>query len=222
VHALIIGIVVITLIYMLLNCAYLNALGLEGVRNSKAVGADLMKATWGDAGALVLGTAVVAAALSTLNATVFTGARTNYALGRDFRLFGFLGQWRAQSDSPVNALLVQGAIALALVVLASSTPDGFQTMVAYTAPAFWLFFLLAGVSLFVLRRQPPVNADPFRVPLYPVTPLLFCGMCCFMLYSSVNYALSLNPGSIGAIVGIGVLLAGIPVMLVAQGAQRRA
>jgi len=222
VYALIIGILVITALYLLLNYAYLNALGLEGVKNSKAVGTDLMKATWGDAGALVLGTAVVAAALSTLNATVFTGARTNYALGRDFKLFRFLGEWRAQSDAPVNALLLQGAIALGLVLLASSTPDGFQTMVAYTAPAFWLFFLLTGISLFVLRRQAPVNADPFRVPLYPVTPLVFCAMCCFMLYSSVNYALSLDPGSIGAIVGIGVLLAGIPVLFVARTAQRKA
>ena len=222
VHALIIGILVITALYLLLNYAYLNALGLEGVKNSKAVGTDLMKATWGDAGALVLGTAVVAAALSTLNATVFTGARTNYALGRDFKLFRFLGEWRAQSDAPVNALLLQGAIALGLVLLASSTPDGFQTMVAYTAPAFWLFFLLTGISLFVLRRQAPVNADPFRVPLYPVTPLVFCAMCCFMLYSSVNYALSLDPGSIGAIVGIGVLLAGLPVLFLARNAQRKA
>ncbi len=221
VRALIIGIVIITALYMLLNLAYLNALGLAGMRESKAVATDLMKATWGGAGALVLGAAVVTAALSTLNATVFTGARTNYALGRDFALFGFLGNWHARSDSPVNALLLQCAIALLLVLLASFTPDGFQTMVAYTAPAFWLFFLLTGLSLFVLRRQPPVNADPFRVPLYPVTPILFCAMCVYMLYSSFNYAMSLDPGSIGAIVGIAVLCAGIPVMLVARGTQRQ-
>src|SRR3989304_8791851 len=89
-------------------------------------------------------------------------------------------------------------------------------MVAYTAPAFWLFFLLTGISLFVLRRQQPVNADPFRVPLYPVTPVLFCAMCAYMLYASFNYAMSLDPGSIGAIVGIGVLCAGVPVLLAAR------
>ena len=93
VRALIIGILIITALYLLLNYAYLNALGLAGMRESKAVATDLMKVTWGDAGALVLGAAVVAAALSTLNATIFTGARTNYALGRDFALFGFLGKW---------------------------------------------------------------------------------------------------------------------------------
>ena len=220
VRALIIGIVIITALYLLLNLAYLNALGLDGIRNSKAIGADLMKATWGDAGALVLGVAVISAALSTLNATVFTGARTNYALGRDFALFGFLGQWH-ERGTPVNALLLQGVIALLLVVLASFTPDGFQTMVAYTAPAFWLFFLLTGVSLFLLRKQQPLNPAPFRVPLYPLTPILFCSMCGYMLWSSIGYAMSKDLGSIGAIVGIAVLCAGIPVMLVARGAQRQ-
>ena len=194
VRALVIGIVVITVLYLLLNLAYLKVLGLAGMQSSKAVASDLMKATWGDGGAWLLGIVVVSAALSTLNATVFTGARTNYALGRDFVIFRALGRWNEKSSAPVNALLVQGAISLALVGLASMTPDGFQTMVAYTAPAFWLFFLLTGVSLFLLRRQPPANADPFRVPLYPVTPLLFAAACAYMLYSSFNYAMSLDPG----------------------------
>ena len=216
VRALIVGILIITTLYLLLNLAYVNALGLAGMRESKAVATDLMKVTWGDAGALVLGAAVITAALSTLNATIFTGARTNYALGRDFALFGFLGRWHEKAMAPVNALLWQGAIALTLVLLASFTPDGFQTMVAYTAPAFWLFFLLTGVSLFMLRRQQPVNSDPFRVPFYPLTPLVFCAMCVYMLYSSVDYALSLDPGSIGAVAGIGVLLLGILVLLIAQ------
>jgi APA family basic amino acid/polyamine antiporter len=220
VRALVYGILTVTAIYVLLNLAYLNVLGLEGMKASKAVAADLMNATLGGAGATVLSLVVIAAALSTLNATAFTGARTNYALGRDFALFGLLGRWRAGSNTPVNALLLQGAIALVLVLLASLTPDGFETMVAYTAPAFWLFFMLTGVSLFFLRRQRPVNADHFRVPLYPVTPLLFCAMCAFMLYSSTSYALSMNPSSLGAQLGIGVLLAGVPLMLLAKKRER--
>jgi APA family basic amino acid/polyamine antiporter len=159
---------------------------------------------------------VVSAALSTLNATIFTGARTNYALGRDFAIFRGLGNWSEHASAPVNALLAQGAIALALVGLASFTPDGFQTMVAYTAPAFWLFFMLTAVSLFLLRRRAPINADPFRVPLYPVTPLLFVAACAYMLYSSFTYAMSLDPGSIGAIIGIVMVFSGIPVLMVAR------
>jgi amino acid transporter len=216
VRALVIGIVVITVLYLLLNLAYLKALGLSGMQASRAVASDLMRASWGEGGAWLLGIVVVSAALSTLNATVFTGARTNYALGRDFVIFRALGRWNESASAPVNALLLQGAISLALVGLASFTPDGFQTMVAYTAPAFWLFFLLTGISLFLLRRQAPANADPFRVPLYPLTPLLFAGACAWMLYSSFNYAMSLDPGSIGAMVGIAMLASGVPVLMWAR------
>lgn len=215
VRALVLGILIVTVLYVLFNLACLNVLGLDGMKASKAVAADLMQATLGDAGAIVLSLIVMAASLSTLNATAFTGARTNYALGRDYQVFRMLGVWQERSNTPVHALLVQGGVALVLVLLASMTPDGFETMVAYTAPAFWLFFLLTGIALFVLRRQQPVDADAFRVPLYPFTPLLFCAMCGYMLYSSVNYAMSKDPGSLGAQLGIGVLLLGVPLALLA-------
>jgi amino acid transporter len=216
VRALLLGILAVTVLYVLLNLAYLNVLGLEGMKNSRAVAADVMQATLGGAGKLVLSVIVMAAALSTLNATTFTGARTNFALGRDFGMFRALGNWNERTNTPTSALLVQGAVSLALVLLAATTPDGFETMVAYTAPAFWLFFLLTGVSLFVLRRQAPAVADPFRVPLYPLTPIVFCAMCAFMLWSSGSYAMSKDPGSIGAQLGIGVLLLGVPLMFIAK------
>ena len=216
VRALVIGLVIVTVIYVLLNISYIKVLGLDGMKASKALAADVMKLTFGNIGVVLLSLIVIAAALSTLNATVFTGARTNYALGRDYALFGKLGAWSEGSNAPVPALLTQGAIALSLVLLSSFTPDGFETMVAYTSGAFWLFFLLTSISLFVLRRQKPDNDDHFKVPLYPFTPILFSAMCAFMLYSSVSYAMSKNPGSIGALLGLGALLAGVPLMLIAK------
>jgi amino acid transporter len=80
-------------------------------------------------------------------------------------------------------------------------------MVDYTAPVFWLFFLLTGISLFVLRAKEPDAPRPFRVPLYPLTPILFCLSCGYLVYSSLNYT------GMGAMVGVAVLLAGIPVLL---------
>ena len=216
VRALLFGLVLVTVLYVLLNLAYLNVLGLDGMKASKALASDVMKLTFGGAGAVVLSLIVIGASLSTLNATVFTGSRTNYALGRDYPLFGKLGVWSEGANAPIPALLTQGAIAMVLVLLSSLTPDGFETMVAYTAGAFWLFFLLTGISLFILRSHTPTVADHFKVPLYPITPIVFCAMCAFMLYSSVNYAMSKDPGSFGALLGIGVLLAGIPLMFVAR------
>lgn len=210
VRALMLGIGVVTVLYVGINYAYVRTLGLEGIRSSEAIGADLMRATLGETGAVIITLLVVAAALSTVNATIFTGARTNFALGRDFALFRFLGQWKRQGETPANALIVQAVIALALVALASYARNNIQTMVDYTAPVFWLFFLLTGISLFILRGKTPEKADPFRVPLYPVTPLLFCATCAYMLYSSVTFT-----GS-GATVGLIIVAAGLPILLWAR------
>jgi amino acid transporter len=89
-----------------------------------------------------------------------------------------------------------------LVVLGALARKGFVTMVEYTAPVFWCFFLLAGLSLFVLRIKDPEISRPFRVPLYPLTPLFFCMTCVYMLRSSVVYV------GAGAFVGLAVLAAG--------------
>jgi amino acid transporter len=208
VRALMLGLGVVTLIYVAVNYAYVRVLGLEGMRMSDAVGADLTRVALGEWGAVVLSLLVVSASLSTLNATIFTGARTNYALGRDFPLFRYLGRWKSTGDTPANALLVQGAIALGLVVLGASVArGGVQTMVDYTAPVFWFFFLLTGIALFVLRRRTPERAEPFRVPLFPLTPLAFCATCAYMLYSSVTFT---GPG---AAVGVAIVVAGLPVFL---------
>jgi amino acid transporter len=214
VRALLFGLGIVTVIYVTVNYAYVRTLGLDGVRKSEAVGADLMRVALGEWGAIVLSILVSAAALSTLNATIFTGARTNYALGRDFALFSYLGRWRPRGDTPANALMVQGVIALALVVLGTGLArGGIQTMVDYTAPVFWFFFLLTGVALFVLRRQAPESPQPFRVPLYPFTPLLFCGTCAYMLYSSLTFT---GPG---AAIGVAIVAAGVPVLLFASWKQ---
>ena len=214
-RALLISIAVITGLYLLVNWAFLRGLGLEGLAASDAAAADLMRRAAGEGGARFVSVLVAVSALTSANATVITGARTNYALGRDFRLFDFLGRWHERAHTPTNALIVQGAIALALVFAGSFAREGFTTMVEYTAPVFWFFFFLAGLSLIVLRTREPDVERPFSVPLYPLTPLLFCTACLYMLQSSLAYT------GAGALAGVLVLLAGIPVLLFARQRERR-
>jgi amino acid transporter len=197
---------VVTALYVLVNIAYLHVLGLSGMAGSEAVAADVMQRTLGSGGAWLISVLIAVSALTSANATILMGARTHYAFGRDCRLFSGLGRWQERTGSPTNALLVQGAIALALVALGALTRQGFETMVEYTAPIFWLFFLLTGVSLLVLRRREPNVPRPFRVPLYPLTPLLFCATCAYVLYSSLAYT------GLGALVGVGVLGVGAVVL----------
>ena len=209
-RTLVISIGFVVLVYTLVNLAYVSALGLEGLQKSNAAAADVMRRAFGDTGAFILTLFICGAALSTLNATIFTGARVYYALGRDLTGLKGLGVWSARGANPANAFLMQGGIALALVLLGAFTRDGFQTMVEYTAPVFWFFMLLVGVSLFVFRWREPERERPFRVPLYPLTPLLFLLTCGYMLYSSLVYT------GMGALVGVAVLAVGLPLLLLGQ------
>jgi amino acid transporter len=203
------GILALTLIYLLVNLGYLAALGLGGMRESQAVAADLMRVVVGDKGAVALALIVCIAALTTMNAAIFTGARTSYALGRDFTAFRALGSWRAAGSTPGTALLLQGAITLVLVIAASFAPDGFTAMVAYTSPVFWTFFLLTALTLFIFRRRHE-EAPAFRVPLHPVVPLAFCAACVYMLYSSINYVRFAVEFGVAVVAGLVLMVAGIP------------
>lgn len=192
----------ITLLYLLANAAYLRGLGLGGVARSDAVAADLMRIAFGAPG-VVLVTAVVAiAALTSANATVFTGARTAWALGRDHPRLARLGRWDPDAATPRNGLVLQGAAALALVAVGAFARDGFRLAVEYTAPVFWGFFLLVGVALIRLRAIDPGALRPFKVPLYPLLPVLFIATNGYLLYSSLAYT------GLGALLGVAVLAAG--------------
>ena len=217
-RVLVMGVVAVTALYILVNIGYVAALGLQGVRDSKAVAADLMRAVAGEKGAVALALIVCISALTTINAAIFTGARTNYALGQGFPLFSALGNWREAGSTPANALLLQGVLALVLVGAGSLTPDGFESMVAYTAPVFWTFFLLTGLALVVLRRREGA-APPFRVPFYPLVTAAFCAMCAFMLYKSVTYIMNPQFGpkfGIAVLAGLLVMAAGIPLYFAAR------
>lgn len=206
IRMLLLGVAVIVAAYLLINVAYLKVLGLDGMRQSSAVAADVMRIATGNAGAVIISLIVVCAAISTLNATIFTGARTYYALGRDIPLLHALGIWSPQGHNPRNAFLLQGAIATALTVFGAMSRNGFENMVAYTAPVFWFFLFLAGLSLIVFRWREPGHERPFSVPLYPLPPAILCATSLWMMYGSLNYA---GPG---AIIGVVVLLLGTPLI----------
>ena len=211
VRALLYAIGLVTLLYVLVNLAYLKGLGYDAMARSEAVAADLLKRVWGTTGEKLIAFIVAIAALTSVNGSMIVGARSNYALGRDWPVLGVLGRWDEASGSPRAALLVQGAIALALVAFGAWYNTGFKGLVEYSLPVFWGFFLLVGVALFVLRAKEPDVPRPFRVPFYPVLPAIFVLMCGYLLYSSLAYHRT------HALVGLGVLAVGAVIMLVARG-----
>ncbi len=214
VKALVWSIVIITVLYLMVTWAYWRGLGMEGMTNSQAMAAELFELAFGPAAATGVSLAVAVASLTSMNATMIVGARTNHALGQDWAALAALAHWDGKRDAPLNALRVQTIAALLLVLIGAGTGAGFRAMVEFTAPVFWLFFLLAGISLFVLRHREPQRERPFKVPLYPLLPLLFCAMCAYMLWSSLSYVYSQSLGGLNAAwIGVAVLIVGLGLLM---------
>lgn len=202
VRALVISIGIITVAYLIFVVSVLHGLGFEQLKASKAVGIDVIERALGPLGGQLLGVIVAIAALTSMNSTMIVGARSNYSVAQDWSALRFMGQWQGARHAPIVGFIVQAAIALALIVFGALEKDGFATMVEFTAPVFWFFFMLSGLALLVLRRRDPERARPFRVPLYPVLPLLFIATCAYLLYSSITYARSQHASYVALIVMI--------------------
>jgi basic amino acid/polyamine antiporter, APA family len=121
--------------------------------------------------------------LGAVNGLVFTGARISYAVGADHKLFRLLGRWHPRFGTPAVALITQGAIAVTLILALGS----FLNAILYTAATVYSFYLATTVAVIVLRRKEPQVERPFRVPGYPVTPLVFSAVCAYLIYSAVTY-----------------------------------
>jgi amino acid transporter len=199
---------VITVIYLLVNIALINGLGLKALASSKAAPADLLGLAFGPLGEKLLGLFVAIAALTSINATMIVGARTNYAMGEDWQGLSKMGRWESSRGSPSFAYLVQGVISLALVGFGAMQSDGFEAMVEFTAPVFWIFLFLVGLGLFILRYKDD-TVRPFKVPLYPITPLVFCASCAYLAYSSITYAHS--KGAVA--ISMYVMIAGVVALI---------
>lgn len=201
-RALVWGLVGVTVLYLLANLAYLNALGLQGMAASSAVASDVFTLAFGKESAMLFSVIVILSCLNSLNATMIFGARSNFALGQDFRTFAWLGRWHG-SGNPRNSLILQMLVSLAVVGLAVVTRQGFETVVEFTAPVFWSFVLMVGLALFILRQRQPDLPRPYQVPLYPWLPLAFVAVTAWMLWSSLIYT------GLGALVGVAVLACGL-------------
>ena len=214
VRALVLSVLIITLLYLMVTWAYWKVLGLDGMAGSQALAADVLRRAFGTPGEKLISVLVAVAAITSMNATMIVGARTNYSVGTDWEALGKLAHWDGERGTPANAMHLQNAAALLLVLLGAWTGSGFRAMVEFTAPVFWLFFLMTGVALFVLRQREPRTERPFRVPLYPLLPAIFVATCGYMLWSSLSYVRSQSLGGINAAwIGVAVLLAGVVLLL---------
>lgn len=218
-RALVLGTVAVVAIYLVGNVAFIRALGLGGVARSEAVATEVLRRGIGDRAAAAMSALVCVAALGALNGMLLTGSRIYYAVGAEHPAYSWLGRWDGRRGSPAGSLLLQAAVTVAVVAGFGLNLEGFERLVVLTAPLYWLFLLLGGVSLFVLRRLDAKAERPYRVAAYPLTPLLFCASSAYLLFASIEYAWRNRAAEM--LWGLGLMAAGVLASLYDPGENPR-
>jgi amino acid transporter len=197
-------------LYMLANAVYLWHIPLAQMRETATVAPALLEKLAGPVGASVVTAIIIVATLGSSHASVMTGARVTFAQARDGLLFRFLGKVHPRFETPAVALLVQLALSCAAVLLLGD----FVSLAESFVFTMWIFYGLAALALIVLRRRQPGAERPFRVPGFPVTPLLF------VLASAVMTVLSIRDDPKTTLAWVGLLIAGVPVYFVWRACTR--
>jgi amino acid transporter len=197
-------------IYLAVNATYLMALGFDGARLAKTPAADVLELAIGNWGAQLMSLLVMLSALSAINGMILAGTRIYATWGADYKALSWLSEWNRRA-APIMAILAQAVIAVALILCVGTDAGrrafdaalrlvgidplpwerffgGFETLVASSTPIFWTFTLMTGIAVFVLRARDRSISRPFKIPFYPLPPIIFCGTCAFMLWSSISYA----------------------------------
>lgn len=203
---LLLGLGLVTILYLLVNLAYFHAFGAQAMGQSSALASDLFDKAYGRGSAIIFSAIVVFSCLNSINATIIFGSRSSYALGQDWKIFRWIGDWH-HSGTPRKAIFLQCVIALMLILFAAFARQGFESIVDFTAPVFWFFILMVSISLFILRSRHPELKRPYQVPFYPWLPMIFTLSSAWLLWSSLAYS------GVGSLVGVACLAIGFLVLM---------
>ena len=202
-RAMIAGALVVMLVYLMTNAAYIRMLGVQGIADSKAVAADAIQLYFPQ-GALLVAILIAISTFGTAGIYTLTAPRIYYAMAKDRVFFSFLSKVHPRFRVPTNAILLQ-SIWAAILLLAWQT---FENLITYVVFMDWIFMVLAAVSLFVFRYRLGKGGEGYRVSLYPIIPLIFILISVWF----IAYTLMARPEQTWA--GLGLVALGIPVYLI--------
>ena len=205
-RALILGVLIVAATYLLVNLAYLRALGVEGLAASSAPAADTMFVSLGPAGRTLITCGIVASTIGFLGMVILMSARVYQAMAADGLFFESMAALHPRTRTPVVALVAQGAVALALLLTGT-----YGQLLDYVVFADWIFFGSTAATLFVLRTRDAQRhggaSSLTKAPGHPFTTLIFIAAAIYVVVGSVIS----NPGN--AARGAGLLALGVPVYL---------
>ncbi|MGY3766024.1 APC family permease [Vagococcus vulneris] len=200
--AIFLGLSFITLVYVLINAAFLHVLPFEAIVGNKNAASDVAKVLFGGVGGKLVTIGILISVYGALNGYTMTGIRVPFALAEEGQLPGskYLKRLSKNAKIPYVSALLQLVISILMMFL--GTFDLLTDMLVFV---MWLFSILIFVAVFVLRKREPELKRPYRVPLYPWIPLIAILGGLFILVTTVLTQFSL------AITGIILTLIGIPI-----------
>jgi APA family basic amino acid/polyamine antiporter len=200
------GMLVIVTLYIGANLAYLYMMPVSVMAQQKeAIARTVMTAIAGPAGGVVIMLAIMTSVFGALNGNLLAKPRVAYAMARDGLTFSFLAKIHERWSTPWAALLIQGAVAIIMVLVLRD----FDTLTTYFVVVEWAALIFAVGAVFVLRRKMAERPRPFRTPAYPWVPLFFV-LGTIVGLSAIVWG-QFRVGNFSPIYGLGIALAGFPV-----------
>src|SRR6267143_1618715 len=210
--ALIAGVATVGLLYVLVNAAVQYVLPADVIAVSERPASDAVAHVLGRMGASIVSAGMAISMLVTLNGTIMRGARVPCAVARDGCFFSSLAEVHPRFRTPSVAIVVQAILSIALLLLGAN----FRQLFSLAIFAEWLFYMIAGSTVFVFRSREPDAPRPYRMWGYPIVPALFVAVAtALLLYTFKNNW----PHSA---YGLLVILAGIPFFAYFSSRRRRA
>ncbi|NQY14450.1 MAG: amino acid permease [Henriciella sp.] len=203
-RVLFIGAFGVMLLYILLNAVFLLTTPMEKMVGEVEVGVIAARHVFGEAGAVLTGGVLGILLVSTVSAMTIAGPRVLQVVGQDIHTFRFLAKSN-EDGVPTTAVLVQSS--LALIFVATATFDQVLIFAGFTLALNSLFAVL---GLFVLRIRQPDLARPFKVPFFPILPLIFLGLTVWtLLYVAIE-----RPQEVA--VSLGLILSGLALYVITR------
>jgi len=201
--ALVLGVGLVAVLYMGMNAGIQRALPAAVIAHQAVPAAAASEAALGHLGVWLVSIGMMVSMLATLNGTVMSGGRVPFAVARDGYFFKALGEVHPRFHTPGLALVIQGAVAILLILVGGA----FRELFSLAIFAEWLFYMVSASTIFVFRKREPDVPRPYRTAGYPIVPALFIGTAFVLL--CYTFASNLRD----SIAGLVVILLGVPVFL---------
>jgi len=198
---------VVTVLYVTINIAYLRVVPPAEMAGTKAIASEVFNRMFGSVGTVIMTIAVLISSVGALNSTIMTGGRIPFAVASDYPRFKWVAQVDSKFETPRRSLEINGIWAAVLVLFGS-----FEQLVYFCQFAQWLFFGLAGFSIFIARAKQKKD-ETFSMLGYPFIPAVFTLIATCICASIIWY----TPQA--SLIGVVLILAGIPVYYWVKGAQ---